>query len=140
VPPLSARRADVPELVGFYLSYFAAKLKRPPLALAPEALAALQAYPWPGNVRELRNVLERAAILTPPGQPVEVAGLPLEVQLAAAPGPASLALEDERSLRNAEMQHIRRVLREVGSNKAEAARVLGIAHTTLYRKIQEYGL
>ena len=87
VPPLSARRADVPELAGFYLQYFAAKLKRPPLVLAPEALAALQAYPWPGNVRELRNVLERAAILTPPGQPVEVAGLPLEVQLAAAPGP-----------------------------------------------------
>jgi len=141
VPPLGARRADVPELAGFYLQYFAAKLRRPPLALRPEALAALQAYPWPGNVRELRNVLERAAILTPPGQAVEVAGLPLEVQLAAAPGPsASVADEDERSLRNAERQHIRRILLEVNGNKAEAARVLGIAHTTLYRKIQEYGL
>ncbi|MGI4743645.1 MAG: sigma-54-dependent transcriptional regulator [Janthinobacterium lividum] len=141
VPPLGARRADVPVLASFYLQYFAAKLRRPPLALSPEALAALQAYPWPGNVRELRNVLERAAILTPPGQAVEVAGLPLEVQVAAAPGPsASIAEEDERSLRNAERQHIRRILLEVNSNKAEAARVLGIAHTTLYRKIQEYGL
>jgi two-component system NtrC family response regulator len=142
VPSLSARRADVPVLASFYLQHFAAKLRRPPLALSPEALTALQAYAWPGNVRELRNVLERAAILTPPGQAVEVAGLPLEVQLAAAPGLSSgLATpEDERSLRNAELQHIRRILLEVNGNKAEAARVLGIAHTTLYRKIQEYGL
>ena len=123
------------------MQHFATKLRRPPLALTAEALQALQQYPWPGNVRELRNVLERAAILTPPGQPLTVEGLPLEVQLAAQPGPAaSLAGEDERSLRNAEKQHIRRILLEAGGNKAEAARVLGIAHTTLYRKLQEYGL
>jgi transcriptional regulator with PAS, ATPase and Fis domain len=141
VPPLSARRADVPELTASFLRYFAGKLRRGVLVPTEAALHLLQAYPWPGNVRELRNVLERAAILTPAGQPLDVAGLPLEVQLAAAPGPsASLALEDERSLRNAEMQHIRRILLEVSGNKAEAARVLGIAHTTLYRKIQEYGL
>ena len=141
VPPLSARRADVPELTASFLRYFAGKLRRPVLVPTEAALQLLQAYPWPGNVRELRNVLERAAILTPAGQPLDVAGLPLDVQLAAVPGPsASLALEDERSLRNAEMQHIRRILLEVSGNKAEAARVLGIAHTTLYRKIQEYGL
>jgi len=141
VPPLSARPDDVPALAQHFLRHFATQLRQRPLTLSPEVLHALQAYAWPGNVRELRNVLERAAILTPPGQPLEVAGLPLEVQLAAQPGPtASLAAEDERSLRNAERQHIRRVLLEVGGNKAEAARVLGIAHTTLYRKIQEYGL
>ena len=142
VPPLSARRADVPALVASFLPYFAGKLRRNALVPTEAALRLLQAYPWPGNVRELRNVLERAAILTPSGQPLDVASLPLEVQLAAAPGPSAgpTPPEDERSLRNAERQHIRRILLEVGSNKAEAARVLGIAHTTLYRKIQEYGL
>ena len=139
VPPLSARRADVPALVASFLPYFAGKLRRSALVPTAAALQLLQAYAWPGNVRELRNVLERAAILTPPGQPLDVAGLPLEVQLAAAPAPGP-AHEDERSLRNAEMQHIRRILLEANGNKAEAARVLGIAHTTLYRKIQEYGL
>jgi two-component system NtrC family response regulator len=141
VPPLSARRTDVPELTANFLRYFAGKLRRSVLVPTDAALQLLQAYPWPGNVRELRNVLERAAILTPAGQPLDVASLPLDVQLAAAPSPSgSPVLEDERSLRNAEMQHIRRILLEANGNKAEAARVLGIAHTTLYRKIQEYGL
>ena len=139
VPPLSARRTDVPELTRHFLQHFGAKLNRPALAPTPEAIAALQAYAWPGNVRELRNVLERAAILTPPGQPLTVDDLPLEVQLAATTDAAS-PTEDERSLRNMERQHIRRVLLEVAGNKTEAARVLGIALTTLYRKLQEYGL
>lgn len=139
VPALSARRADIPELARHFLQHFGAKLRRPALVPTPEALAALQAYAWPGNVRELRNVLERAAILTPPGQPLTPDDLPPEVQLAAAV-PPTLAPDDERSLRHLERQHIRRILLEVGGNKAEAARVLGIAHTTLYRKMQEYGL
>ena len=140
VPPLSARRADIPALVAFYSRQLAAKLTRQPLVPTDEALRALQRYGWPGNVRELKNVLERAAILTPAGQPLALGGLPVEVQLAAAepagPGPAG----DERSLRRVEEQHIRRILLETHGNKTEAARVLGIGLTTLYRKIQEYGL
>jgi two-component system NtrC family response regulator len=142
VPPLSARRADVPALVQYFTQYFAAKLRQRPLQVSPEAMQALERYNWPGNIRELKNVVERAAILTPPGQPLALDELPLEVQLAAAPGPASDATldADPRSLRNAERQHVQRILLECGGNKAEAARVLGVAHTTLYRKIQEYGL
>ncbi|AWM33640.1 sigma-54-dependent transcriptional regulator [Hymenobacter nivis] len=140
VPPLSARRADVPALVAFYARQLAAKLTRQPLVLTAEALRALQAYAWPGNVRELRNVLERAAILTPAGQPLALDGLPLEVQLAAATPAGPATADDERSLRRVEEQHIRRILLEAGGNKTEAARVLGIGLTTLYRKVQEYGL
>ncbi|TPG67016.1 sigma-54-dependent transcriptional regulator [Hymenobacter nivis] len=140
VPPLSARRADVPALVEFYSRQLAAKLTRRPLVLTAEALRALQAYAWPGNVRELRNVLERAAILTPAGQPLDLDGLPLEIQLAAAAPAGPAAADDERSLRRVEEQHIRRILLEAGGNKTEAARVLGIGLTTLYRKVQEYGL
>ena len=140
VPPLSARRADVPALVAFYSRQLAAKLTRQPLVLTAEALRALQAYAWPGNVRELRNVLERAAILTPAGQPLDLDGLPLEVQLAASAPAGPTTDDDERSLRRVEEQHIRRILLEAGGNKTEAARVLGIGLTTLYRKVQEYEL
>ena len=138
VPSLNARRADVPPLAQYFARHFGAKLRQRPLEISPEALRALEAYAWPGNVRELKNVLERASILTPPNQPLTVDDLPIEIQLAA--GPADAVSDDPRTLRNVEKQHVQRVLLEAGGNKAEAARVLGVAHTTLYRKIQEYGL
>ena len=141
VPPLSARAGDVPALVAHFTRHFAAKLRQKPLSLSTEALQALEHYPWPGNVRELKNVLERAAILTPPDRPVEVDDLPLEVQLAALQtGQPNGPSDDPRTLRNVERQHVQRMLLECGGNKTEAARLLGIAITTLYRKIQDFGL
>lgn len=141
VPPLSARPDDVPALVEYFAEHFAAKLRQSRLSISPAALRALESYSWPGNVRELKNVLERAAILVPAGQPLAIEDLPIEVQLAALPRlPADSSGDDPRTLRNAERQHVQRILQECGGNKAEAARVLGIAHTTLYRKIQEFGL
>ena len=141
VPPLSARPGDVAALVEHFAQHFAAKLRQSQLAVSPAALQALASYSWPGNVRELKNVLERAAILVPAGQPLTPDDLPIEVQLAALPRPtADSSPDDPRTLRNAERQHVQRILQECGGNKAEAARVLGIAHTTLYRKIQEFGL
>ena len=141
VPALSARRGDVPVLVDHFARHFAAKLRQQPLRFTPEALQALDHYTWPGNVRELKNVLERAAILAPADRPVEVDDLPLEVQLAAlhTATPAGTS-DDPRTLRNVERQHVQRILQECGGNKTEAARVLGIAHTTLYRKIQDFEL
>jgi two-component system NtrC family response regulator len=153
IPPLRDRLGDVPVLAEYFAQYFANQLRQRPLLIGPEALHALETYTWPGNVRELRNVLERASILTPPGRPLAAADLPLEIQLAALEaqiGPptaltlpetqADPAAHDPRLLRNAEKHHIQRMLQECGGNKAATARVLGIAHTTLYRKIEEYGL
>ncbi|MBD2769432.1 sigma-54-dependent Fis family transcriptional regulator [Hymenobacter sp. BT664] len=140
VPALSARRADVAPLTAHFLQHFAVKLRQRPLTVTPDALRILEHYPWPGNVRELKNVLERASILTPVDQPLTVEGLPHELQLFALVGSPASSAQDERSLRSAEKQHIQRILLECGGNKTEAARVLGIAITTLYRKIQEYGL
>ena len=140
VPALNARRADIPALVAHFLQHFSAKLRRRPLAMTDEALHVLQHYPWPGNVRELKNVLERASILTPPDQPLTVDGLPFELQMFSLAGPSDHAPDDERSLRRMEKAHIQRILLETTGNKTETARVLGIGVTTLYRKIQEYGL
>ena len=141
VPSLSARQGDVPVLVDHFARFFATKLRQVPLAFSAEAMQALEHYAWPGNVRELKNVLERAAILTPPNRAVEVDDLPIEVQLAALlTGQPTASSDDPRTLRNVERQHVQRILLECNGNKTEAARILGIAITTLYRKIQDFEL
>ncbi|SHM14900.1 sigma-54-dependent transcriptional regulator [Hymenobacter psychrotolerans] len=135
IPGLNARRDNIEPLARHFVAYFAAKLRKRIQGIEPEALRLLRQANWRGNVRELRNVLERAAILC--AESITADCLPLELQLAPDELPAS---SDERSLRHAEKQHIQRVLLEEHGNKTEAARVLGVALTTLYRKIQEYGL
>jgi two-component system, NtrC family, response regulator len=146
VPPLRARAADVPALARQFLSVFAAKLKKRLPGLSEECLQRLSRYPWPGNVRELKNVLERAAILALDGQELTSEDLPPEFQT----GPAALAARltqpvgtdpaFDLTLRAVEARHIGLVLTEMAGNKTETARKLGIGLTTLYRKMQEYGL
>ena len=135
VPPLSDRRTDVPLLAAFFLQHFAARLAKRLPGFEPETLDLLQRYPWPGNVRELKNVLERAAILAPAGELLAPAYLPDEFHGAAA-RPAA----DDESLRGLEARHIQRLMGELLGNKPEVAKRLGIGLTTLYRKLQEYGV
>ncbi|MDF7811743.1 sigma-54 dependent transcriptional regulator [Hymenobacter sp. YC55] len=140
VPPLKDRPADVPALADYFLQYFAAKLCKRLPGLDTECLRLLQQYPWPGNVRELKNVLERAAILAPADQPLAAAYLPDEFHAPAAPLSLTDANPDDNSLRTLEARHIQLLLHRTQGNKTEAARQLGIGLTTLYRKVQEYGL
>ncbi|WP_375419383.1 sigma-54-dependent transcriptional regulator [uncultured Hymenobacter sp.] len=139
VPSLRERPADVGPLADFFLQHFAARLSKRLPGLAPECLAALQAYPWPGNVRELKNVLERAAILAPANEPLAADYLPDEFQALAAGKSLPPSATDE-SLRGLEARHIGRLMQELAGNKPEVARRLGIGLTTLYRKLQEYGV
>ncbi|UOQ96429.1 sigma-54 dependent transcriptional regulator [Hymenobacter sp. 5317J-9] len=139
VPPLKDRPADVAPLAQHFLRDFAAKLSKRLPGLAPEALALLQRYPWPGNVRELKNVLERAAILAPSGEPLSADFLPDEFHALGRPArPGADAADD--SLRALEARHIEKLMRELDGNKPEVAKRLGIGLTTLYRKLEEYGL
>jgi DNA-binding NtrC family response regulator len=141
VPPLKVRPEDVQPLAEYFLRYFAARMSKRVPGLEVDTLRLLQRYDWPGNVRELKNVLERAAILTPDGQPLAAAYLPDEFHATAAPGTGLPGFSpDDRSLRALEARHIQLVLAETEGNKTEAARQLGIGLTTLYRKLQEYGL
>ncbi len=135
VPPLADRRTDVPLLAAFFLQHFAARLAKRLPGFEPETLDLLQRYPWPGNVRELKNVLERAAILAPAGELLAPAYLPDEFHGATA-RPAA----DDESLRGLEARHIQRLMGELLGNKPEVAKRLGIGLTTLYRKLQEYGV
>jgi DNA-binding NtrC family response regulator len=138
VPALSARREDIDQLARHFTQELATKLRKRVRGLTPEALRRLRHYPWPGNVRELRNVLERAVLLC--GDEIGPECLPPEFEPAPENSPDEARLDDGRRLYSVEKRHIQLVLREVGGNKTEAARQLGIGLTTLYRKLQEYGL
>ena len=103
---------------------------------AADCQAWMQSYAWPGNVRELRNVIERALIIC--DDYITLDDMPLDFRSSALSG--SAADGDDFELAEAEHRHIQRVLQYTKGNKAEAARLLKIGLTTLYRKIEEYGI
>ena len=139
VPSLKERPTDVPPLAHYFLQYFAARLTKRLPGIEPDALVLLQRYPWPGNVRELKNVLERAAILAPAGELLSADYLPGEFHVLGRPMKPEADAADE-SLRALEARHIGKLMGELEGNKPDVAKKLGIGLTTLYRKLEEYGL
>lgn len=138
LPPLRERTGDIRLLAKAFIRNFSGQLSRTVTEITPEFLAALDRQPWKGNIRELRNVIERSLIVCE-GERLDVADLPLDIQNAhyeqsAASGPDSFELSAM------ERRHIARVLEYTKGNKTEAARLLKIGLTTLYRKIEEYKL
>ena len=127
LPPLRERVEDIPLLTQHFLKKFGAGAE-----IDPDALRALGGYVWKGNVRELENVMERAVILSR-GEPIRLQHLPEEFQSIADPGKGLLSLEQ------VEQKHIMQVLR-LAKDLDEAAAILGIDPTTLWRKRKKYGL
>ena len=139
MPPLRERRDDIQLLAEYFLARLSQLREVPTSTLAPEALAALRAYDWPGNVRELENALERALVVARE-QVIGLAALPTRI---SEPGAAPLIGEEppaNPTLEVIERAYIAWVLRTEGGNKARAAEILGIDPSTLYRKINRYGL
>ena len=136
LPPLRERREDIPELAAAFLKFFAAKMGKQVKGFAADCQAWMQSYAWPGNVRELRNVIERALIIC--DDYITLDDMPLDFRSSTLSG--SAADGDDFELAEAEHRHIQRVLQYTKGNKAEAARLLKIGLTTLYRKIEEYGI
>lgn len=137
LPPLR-KRSDVADLADHLLDFFARQVGRRLTGYTPEARAALGRHTWPGNLRELRNAVERAAILAE-GPEIGLADLPERI-IPRADGP-DRAVEVGRpvSLEQLEAEHIRRILLAT-PGRDEAARILGIDPSTLYRKRKQYGL
>ena len=133
LPSLRERREDIPLLARRFLEFFARQSRRPAPELSPSALKALLSYSWPGNIRELRNVLERAVILWP-SQVIEPEALPEQItaQVSAVP-----VLGGDFLLEKIEREHILRVLART-PNQEEAAHILGIDPSTLWRKRKKY--
>jgi DNA-binding NtrC family response regulator len=143
IPPLRERMEDIPLLAEAFLNNLSARRTNgsagKPLRLSADGLAALQRYDWPGNVRELENALERAAILSR-GDVIEADALPAAIN---DPEPAPLVAEKPAAnptLELIERAYILWVLDAEGGNKARAAEVLGIDPSTLYRKLNRYGM
>jgi len=136
MPPLRERKKDIPLLAEYFLKLFAQKMNKNIEGMSKGFLQFLEDQPWKGNIRELKNVIERAVILA--DHPLLVVDdLPFEIQLAQPEKQKALSLFD---LASAEKHHIQRILGFTKGNKVEAARLLNIGLTTLYRKIEEYRL
>jgi len=140
IPPLRARGNDILLLATRFLEEFAARAKKPILGLTPDAAAQLLRYPWPGNVRELANVVERAVALTAHDH-ITLADLPTSV--AERRGPEVIIgteVSELISLEEMERRYILHVLDAVGGSKTAAARALGVDRTTLWRRLERYGV
>ena len=137
LPPLRERRDDIPLLCEYFLQKTGNG--RGPHTLSAEALELLAGYDWPGNVRELENALERAAVLTH-GEMIERSALPARLAEAAPVPLVSDRMPGNPSLEVIERAYILWVLQSEGGNKSRAAEVLGIDPSTLYRKLNRYGL
>jgi NtrC-family two-component system response regulator AlgB len=134
VPSLRDRPEDILPLARRFLAFFAGGAGRQVPTLAPATEQALLAHAWPGNVRELRNVMERAVILSP-AEVLEVESLPerLRAQVADVP-----VLGGRFTAEAIEREHILRVL-ATAPTMEEAARILGIDASTLWRKRKRLG-
>ena len=137
LPNLRERKKDIAVLANFFLEKFA--LTNNPIVkrMNNEFLEQLKQHYWKGNIRELKNILERSVILAETEE-LQLSDLPLELQ--------KIQLKySEKSisafgLASIEKLHIQRVLIHTKGNKTETARLLNIGLTTLYRKIEEYGI
>lgn len=139
LPPLRERGNDVLVLAHHLLGKAPAPGDQAIEGLTPEVAAKFLSYPWPGNVRELENVMERAATLAD-HQELSLADVPEEIRDAAVGRLETGIPEDMPSLADLEQEHIARVLSATDGNKQRSARVLGVDRSTLYRKMDRYGI
>ena len=134
LPPLRQRRDDIPLLAHHFINRYAGHIGRPAPSVSSDADKLFLSYPWPGNVREMMNAIEHSIIVC--DNEITPGDLPIDM-LSGETAPAD---EDALDLKSVERNHIVRVLHHTKGNKTEAARLLKIGLTTLYRKIEEYGI
>lgn len=136
LPPLRERVIDIEELALFFLRTFTNKTNKKINTISKNYLEALKQHTWKGNIRELKNVIERSVILTGNTE-LEEDSLPLELQRLGTLDNREKTLS-AFELASVEKVHIQKVLNYTNGNKTETAKLLNIALTTLYRKIDEY--
>jgi DNA-binding NtrC family response regulator len=140
IPPLRERRDDIPLLVEHFLQ----KLTSGAKTVADGAMEILTSYEWPGNVRELENIIERAVILAD-GDEITAESLNVSIfpermrKRARTAGSGDLGVAGI-TLEELERRYLLQTLEETGWKKKQAAEILGINPSTLYRKLQRYGM
>ncbi|MBQ9299400.1 MAG: sigma 54-interacting transcriptional regulator [Clostridia bacterium] len=139
LPPLRERDGDMALIMQHYLTYYAHKFGKDQITLSPEAAARVAAYRWPGNIREIRNISEQLAVLS---ESELITGADVAMVLPASQidrKPTVLENNDDPTLSALQKRQIMEVLSRAKSRK-EAAEMLGISKTTLWRKCKELGL
>lgn len=137
LPPLRERVGDIESMARYFIDVYSSRTNKRISRVSPTFFQVLEQHPWRGNIRELKNIIERSVILSE-GELTE-AHLPQDLQRAAGKADARKNLS-AFELASAEKIHIQKVLNYTHGNKTKTAELLGIALTTLYRKIAEYGL
>jgi len=144
LPPLRERYDDIPLLVKKFIDRFSKRLDKPINGISDQALGQLVKHKWPGNVRELEHIIERACVLCS-GATITLSNLPLELQnqesaeIDEIDALTSFHAKDAEWSDN-EGERILNTLRLTYGNKAQAARILGIDRSTLYRKIRQFDI
>jgi DNA-binding NtrC family response regulator len=148
LPALRDRREDIPLLAAHFLDHVSRERGRK-FTLSDGALLTMMRYDWPGNVRELENAVERACTMCS-GPVLELGDLPTQLQqqglaaMRAGPENGAAAGDGEavqmKTLAEMEREAILAAIRVLNGDKLQAARMLGIGKTTLYRKLKEYGI
>ena len=139
IPPLRARKNDIPDLVDHFVRIIGPKLGRKITDVDPGAIEAFLGYDWPGNVRELNNVIERAVNIVS-GDVLTVEALPSEIK-ENSPGPGtSVDWGGNLNRDEIEKQLILNCLAKHNGNRNLAAKELGISRATIFRKIKKYSI
>ncbi len=147
LPPLADRREDIPPLVEHFLARYAAERRVSTPEIAPDAMAALQAYDWPGNVRQLRNIVERTMILAPGDRlaridvdllPPEVHGEPVVGHGQSNSAVMGAPLREARE--TFEREYLRVQIRRFSGNISRTASFIGMERSALHRKLKILGI
>jgi transcriptional regulator with PAS, ATPase and Fis domain len=135
IPPLRERVEDIPFLSEYYLKRYSGKYNKPTRVLSTSALKQLKKYHWPGNVRELQHAIERAVIMSEAKtlQPADFFFSPHESETGKLHF-------DDLSLDTVEKAVITKVLAKHSGNISKSADELGLTRTSLYRRMDKYGL
>lgn len=137
LPPLRERREDIPLLVKHFAAKYVRSRNGAEKSVSREAMSALVDHDWPGNIRELENAVERAVILS--GEEITLDSLPPKVRAGSANSLEIRDLEGFRpTLEEMERRYVLEILKSVGEDKTDAANILGIDLSTLYRKLKRY--
>ena len=134
LPPLRQRKEDIPKLVQHFMAKYNKEMGKTCTSISDTAMDVLTNYEWKGNIRELQNIIERAIIFAE-GDVIEVSDIGLVGVADEGADIADQSLQD--ALRRFEKDYIFKIMRKCKGDKAEAAKVLGVGVSTLYRKISE---
>lgn len=138
LPPLRERKEDIPALLQYFLKIYTQKYRTDIPTVSPLTIAQLQSYHWPGNIRELRHAVERALILNTSGE-LQAEALLMQSSTSATVA-AHNVTDDDLNLDAVEKHTIAKALKKHAGNISHAAKELGITRTSLYRRMEKYGL